>query len=172
MSIKNSRSTRILRDRNIYKTSSKSVSCYSSGSASQVGVFSCFSRRDLQSIYIAMTISFFVVYAIKIAILLLYKRIFSTPKYKLASNILIAISTAWFIGLESVNLGYCRPFESWTDYERGPCLNFNIVFLISSIIEILIDFPILLIPLFEIFKLNASIRTKVLLSGIFLIGVV
>jgi hypothetical protein len=119
-----------------------------------------------------MTISFFVVYAIKIVILLLYKRIFSTPKYKLASNILIAISTAWFIGLGSINLGYCRPFESWTDYERGPCLNFNLVMLIGGIVEVLIDLAIVLVPLIGTYKLNASIRTKVLVSGIFLVGLV
>ncbi|KAH7303216.1 hypothetical protein B0I35DRAFT_485348 [Stachybotrys elegans] len=125
----------------------------------------------LRSIFVALTISFFVVYAIKIAILLLYRRIFSTPRYQLASNILIGISTAWFIGVEVTNLVHCRPIESfWTNYEDGECLNFNLLFLIAGVVEIVIDVCIIILPMIGTYFLQTNHRTKLLVSGIFLLG--
>ncbi|KAI9166316.1 Satratoxin biosynthesis SC21 cluster protein [Paramyrothecium foliicola] len=128
-------------------------------------------QNFLKSIFIAVTISFFVVYAIKIAILLLYRRIFSTRAYKLASNVMIVVSTLWFIVLEAINIAHCRPIESfWTNYDKGNCINFNILFLAGGVIEIVIDVIIIIIPMVGTYQLHTNLKTKLLVSGIFLLG--
>jgi hypothetical protein len=128
-------------------------------------------QNFLKSIFIAVTISFFVLYAIKIAILLLYRRIFSTSGYRLASNILIAVSTVWFIVIESINLAHCQPLESfWTDYDLGSCINFNVMFFAGGLVEVFIDVAIIIIPIVAVYKLNAKLRTKMYISAIFLLG--
>ncbi|ROW06941.1 hypothetical protein VMCG_03986 [Cytospora schulzeri] len=47
----------------------------------------------LESLFISVTFSWFVLYAVKISILLLYRRIFSTRRYRIVSAILMAISS-------------------------------------------------------------------------------
>ncbi|RYP93223.1 hypothetical protein DL770_000698 [Monosporascus sp. CRB-9-2] len=128
-------------------------------------------KTFLKSIFVAVTISFFVVYAIKIAILLLYKRIFSTPKYKLASNVLMGIATAWFISIQVANLVHCLPIEVfWNDHREGTCLNFNLLFLIGGILETIIDAAILILPIIGVFTVQMRLKTKIYASGIFILG--
>jgi hypothetical protein len=125
-----------------------------------------------QSVYISVAISFFVVYTVKVAILLLYNQIFSTMRYRLASNILIGVSTTWFVVVETINLAHCLPVEVFWDpsHTDGRCLNFNLFWLIAGIVETLIDISILIIPVVGVFKAQLPLKTKIYASGMFLLG--
>jgi hypothetical protein len=130
-------------------------------------------QNFLKSIYVGNAVMFFVVYAIKMAILLLYKQIFSIPRYKMASNILMGVCTTWFVPAQVTALVHCLPVEVFWDpaHQDGKCLNYNLFFLIVGIIETIIDISILLLPIVVVFKTKMRLKTKFYASGIFLLGV-
>ena len=65
----------------------------------------------------------------------------------------------------------CIPVAKfWDPTIAGTCINFNIFFLVNSIIETILDFVILVLPVPMILGLQLSRHNKVVLSGIFLLG--
>ena len=65
----------------------------------------------------------------------------------------------------------CIPVAKfWDPTIAGTCINFNIFFLVNSIIETILDFVILVLPIPMILGLQLSRHNKVVLSGIFLLG--
>lgn len=80
-------------------------------------------------------------------------------------------ATAWFIGAQAGNLALCRPIDAfWHRTKPGKCLNFNVLFLATGIIDILIDMAILILPVRMAFKLQMPTRTKIALAGVFGLG--
>jgi hypothetical protein len=83
----------------------------------------------------------------------------------------MGISTAWFIAAEVASLLMCIPIDSfWHRMTPSRCLNFNLFSLIIGIFDIVIDTAILILPVRAVLSLQMPTRTKVLVSGIFLLG--
>jgi hypothetical protein len=83
----------------------------------------------------------------------------------------MAIATAWFIATQIGNLLICQPIDSfWNRAKPGKCLNFNIMFLATGIIDTLIDLMILLLPVRIAFTLQLPTKTKIAVAGIFALG--
>lgn len=84
---------------------------------------------------------------------------------------MIGLSVAWFISAFVVGVVYCMPLDKfWHPFKDGRCLNFNLFYLIIGIFETVIDFTILVLPVRATFKVQMPMKTKFLVSGIFLIG--
>ncbi|KUI62825.1 hypothetical protein VP1G_11418 [Cytospora mali] len=64
-----------------------------------------------KSLFISATFSYFVLYTVKMSILLLYRRIFSTRRYRITSTILMAIASAWFTAALILDLVFCVPLD-------------------------------------------------------------
>jgi hypothetical protein len=125
----------------------------------------------LESLVIGVTIVYFVLYTAKMSICLFYRRIFPTPQYRRLSLIVMGLATAWFIGTEVANLVICVPFDIfWHRMKPGRCLNFNLFYLINGIAETIIDTIILALPVRAVFNVQVPLKTKILVSGIFLLG--
>ncbi|KAI0532017.1 hypothetical protein GGR58DRAFT_201439 [Xylaria digitata] len=125
----------------------------------------------LESLVIGVTIVYFVLWTAKMSICLFYRRIFTTPKYRALSLIVMGLATAWFIGTEVANLVICIPFDIfWHRMKPGRCLNFNLFYLINGIAETIIDAIILALPVRAVFTVQVPLKTKILVSGIFLLG--
>ncbi|KAI0889178.1 uncharacterized protein GGS22DRAFT_153365 [Annulohypoxylon maeteangense] len=128
-------------------------------------------QNFLESLYISVTLSFFVLYTAKISICLLYRRIFSVHKFRLMASILIGIATAWIIATEVANLVHCIPIDSFWHREKGvKCLNFNLIFLTVGIFETIIDATILALPIWAISTIQMRLKTKFFVGGIFCLG--
>lgn len=112
------------------------------------------------------------IYAIKMSILFFYRRIFFiTVGYRRASLAIMLVSTAWFIATQIANLLMCQPIDSfWIRTKPGKCMNFNVMFLGTGIVDTLIDLAILLLPIRMAFTLHLPMRTKVAVAGIFALG--
>jgi hypothetical protein len=83
----------------------------------------------------------------------------------------MGISIAWFIAAEVASLLMCIPIDSfWHRMTPSRCLNFNLFSLIIGIFDIVIDTAILILPVRAVLSLQMPTRTKVLVSGIFLLG--
>ncbi|KAI0190173.1 hypothetical protein EV127DRAFT_495319 [Xylaria flabelliformis] len=123
------------------------------------------------SLFIGVTIVYFVLWTAKISICLFYRRVFPTPSFRRLSLLVMGIATAWFIGTEVANLAICVPIDIfWHRMKPGRCLNFNLFYLINGIAETIIDIVILALPVRAVFSVQIPTRTKFLVSGIFLLG--
>ena len=109
--------------------------------------------------------------ASKLSILILLHRIFITRGFRLTAWILMGIVAAWYI---SITLGaalICLPIKSlWDPTVPGHCGNQYLFDRIVPVPWIVTDFAILVAPLPVIRSLNMSMRTKVIVVGLFLIG--
>ncbi|KAK0667283.1 hypothetical protein QBC41DRAFT_338519 [Cercophora samala] len=126
----------------------------------------------LMSLFIANTILYLTFYLAKISILLLYRRIFSTPEFRKICLIMIGISTAYFIAAQVANLCICIPIDLFWHRTKpgGRCLNFNLFSFIIGLIEIVLDIAILALPIKAVLSLQMPKKTKAMVSAIFLLG--
>ncbi|OTA89975.1 hypothetical protein M434DRAFT_99552 [Hypoxylon sp. CO27-5] len=125
----------------------------------------------LKSLYIAMTMLFIILYEVKMSICLYYRQIFTTPQYRILSLMIMIAATAWFIAVELTDLCYCIPMDKfWHPMKPGRCLNFNLFYLTTNIVETVIDTAILALPIRAIFTVQLALKTQLIVSGIFLLG--
>lgn len=77
----------------------------------------------------------------------------------------------WFLGVELGTLMQCLPPQGLWDF-KVTCKYFNeeLFFLTTELSNCLIDVAIIILPIQEIIKLQLPIRSKVLLSLIFMVG--
>ncbi|KAF2446604.1 hypothetical protein P171DRAFT_472077 [Karstenula rhodostoma CBS 690.94] len=126
----------------------------------------------LKSEFVGFTFLICATYAIKMSILLFYRRILLvTQCYRRISLGLMILSTSWFISTEVANLLSCQPMDAfWHRTKPGKCLNFNALFIGTALVEAVIDLIILLLPLRVILTLHLPMRTRVAVAGIFALG--
>ncbi|MCJ1309565.1 hypothetical protein MMC25_003225 [Agyrium rufum] len=108
---------------------------------------------------------------VKISILFLYVRLFPTRNIRIA---------AWILGLISIAVGLigifggafqCQPIERiWDKSIPGHCIDGIASLKSTSIINVALDFVVLITPLPVIWKLQLSWRRKMLVMGVFLLG--
>ncbi|MCJ1232403.1 hypothetical protein MMC14_000355 [Varicellaria rhodocarpa] len=116
---------------------------------------------------------FFLLFSIglvKISIILFYKQIFVTPKFKLAADILIGIIIAWIIAFFFTTLFQTWPISTnWTGMGRN-ILNEGAMYTAQAVLDIALDIAVLAMPLPMIRKLQLSTKRKWNLVGIFWLG--
>ena len=110
-------------------------------------------------------------FAVKIAVLLLYRRIFSTARFKKATNYVIAFNFACFLSFFLVVILQCNPVQSaWLDPNDPSCIDRVPLFKAAGVLGVVTDFVVLMMPMLVVWKLNASRQRKVALTGMFLLG--
>ena len=122
--------------------------------------------------FIAAVLYFSVVTAIKISILLMYRRIFSIDSFRLHSLIVGFIVAVWWLVGTIATIVSCIPINKlWIGpMVQGGCFDFNIFWMAMGAVELVIDTLILLLPVQVIMGLRMSRQQKILLVGIFLLG--
>ncbi|KAI9678330.1 MAG: hypothetical protein M1817_006276 [Caeruleum heppii] len=122
----------------------------------------------------ALELAYFTtIFITKISILLLYRRIFTLRQrgFRIAFWAILVYSTVvWFISFFCA-LFQCMPVNyNWDRTIPGYCLNVYLFTIVSSVMNILADVLILVMPLPLIWKLYASRANKIVLSFVFLLG--
>ena len=110
---------------------------------------------------------------VKISILLLYRRIFITGKYKKATMIVGLACLAWLVAAL-----LCLAFQCHTDAERynaeslfsNQCIDLKAYWVSVTGSNMALDIVILSMPLYMVWSLRLATRRKVALSGIFALG--
>ena len=121
--------------------------------------------------YISFVFYFVTVTALKMSILWLYRRIFATETFRRVALISMVVVVIWFLGAELLNILVCLPVQSfWNPTVKGHYLNFDLFFLVTSIIETVIDLFILILPVPVISTIQLPPRSKIMLYGIFFLG--
>ncbi|OQE72644.1 hypothetical protein PENNAL_c0094G10481 [Penicillium nalgiovense] len=108
---------------------------------------------------------------IKVSILLLYRRIFSVPKFQLASLLAGGLVLAWCLAVFITVLVQCRPISfNWNKNQSGTCINAKSFFFGNAISNLLIDVIILALPIPMVLQLQLRLSQKLTILGIFLLG--
>ena len=125
----------------------------------------------IQCIYVDNIIYAICLPTIKVSILLLYRRIFPTQSFRLASLLVGLLVLTWMIATLTVQIFSCKPIEaSWKPALAKYCIDTKKFYYGNAISNLLTDVIILCLPMPLIWRLNMSKERKFLLSGVFLLG--
>ncbi|KAH6675790.1 hypothetical protein B0J14DRAFT_372320 [Halenospora varia] len=103
---------------------------------------------------------------VRLGLLLFYRRIFVTRPFKTADTILMIITGCWWIAAFVTTI--CS--FSW-DRTVQNTINYPVWLIASGVTNMLLDIATLSLPLFVIRTLQMSPRAKVMVSGIFSLGI-
>ncbi|OTA95111.1 hypothetical protein M434DRAFT_29146 [Hypoxylon sp. CO27-5] len=123
--------------------------------------------------FVASSLYFTVSGATKLGILSMYYRIFAaSTSFRYLIFIAGGLVIGWWVGCTIANLTDCIPIKAnWIkSAELQHCFNFNIFWMASGVCEIFLDVLILTLPIAAVVRMRLSLRQKVLVSGIFLLG--
>lgn len=108
---------------------------------------------------------------IKISILLFYRSLFPGRLFSIVTDILGGIVIAWGISSLVASTLACQPIsEFWTHKDPSACKYANHFFIGNSVPNICTDIIILALPVSQVWQLRLSINSKIVVSGLFLLG--
>jgi hypothetical protein len=123
--------------------------------------------------FICSILYFSNVTAIKISILLMYRRLFYIDTTFRRQFMLLgtAILTFWLAGTIAA-ICHCRPISfNWADRSmQRRCFNFNIFWMVTGVVEVVIDTAILALPVRMVLGLHLPCIRKFSVVCVFLLG--
>ncbi|KAI1768873.1 hypothetical protein GGR53DRAFT_476174 [Hypoxylon sp. FL1150] len=125
--------------------------------------------------FIPTVLYYTVTSATKLSILFMYMRFFSASKsFHRSVVVAIALVITFWTGCTIADLLSCIPLEwNWLNHLEDPqyCFNFNIFWMVSGIVEALIDVVIIVLPIRAVLGLHLSRTKKLAVLGVFLLGI-
>ena len=112
-------------------------------------------------------------FAIKISILSLYYRLFSTlsRSFNIAVYVAAGLTVVGWVTAFLIFIFQCRPFAYAFDKSiEGHCVDFNAICVGTSVINVVINIVLLTLPLPVTWHLRVSKCRKLAISGMFLLG--
>lgn len=110
---------------------------------------------------------------IKISILALYYRLFSSLSrtFNIAVYVVAGLTVVGWATALLIFVFQCMPFAYAFDKSiEGHCLDFNIISVVTSAINVVINIVLLTLPLPVVWHLRVSRARKLAISGMFLLG--
>ncbi|TKA79218.1 hypothetical protein B0A55_03966 [Friedmanniomyces simplex] len=126
-----------------------------------------------QKTFLAIQATYFLTATLnKTSILLLYKRTFGVVKrFRQAVYFMLCLTASYLIICILTSLLGCRPISYfWNKDQPGLCFNETQFFRWNGVANLLLDVVVLLLPMPMIWRLQLTIKQKLALSGIFLLG--
>ncbi|KAI9644699.1 hypothetical protein NHQ30_006725 [Ciborinia camelliae] len=129
-------------------------------------------KRSDKEIFAGSMVYLLCATAPKYAILILYKRVFITSKFRLCVYILITTLVIYTIVMITVTLAACRPFAANFDptITGAKCMNKENLYRWGPLVNIVTDVAMLILPMPIIWNLHTSTRLKLGLTLTFLTG--
>ncbi|KAI2784130.1 hypothetical protein F4815DRAFT_456939 [Daldinia loculata] len=127
---------------------------------------------SLQCLYVASILTLPALTSVKIAVLLFYKRVFATPKFKIAVWTLVTILFCWCILFIFLTAFQGDPLDSPWQLNTGK-FRYNITAVGYAQVgsSIALDFLVLLFPLPVISRLHMAFTRKISIMLIFWLGI-
>lgn len=108
---------------------------------------------------------------VKFSILLLYHRIFPSPKFKLVLWAVAIFILCYTIAGTFVVIFQCVPVQSdWDPSVKPHCVNFDAELIAIGVLNSATDFFILGLPIPLLWRLHSSLTHKIQLAGMFSLG--
>ena len=109
----------------------------------------------------------------KFAVLLLYRRVFTVRKFRIATYVVGGLCLCWFIGVFFVFTFQCIPvYKGWDPDAPGQCLDLRNVYYGVTVSNALLDLVIALMPVRVIWKLKLPLKQRIILLFIMCFGFV
>ncbi|KAJ4334626.1 hypothetical protein N0V95_009118 [Ascochyta clinopodiicola] len=125
-------------------------------------------------LYVLEILYFFQITLLKLTLLFFFLRIF--PK-TIVRNVLkgtIIFTILYGLTFVIIAIFQCRPinhyWDNWDLEHDGKCININALAWSNAIISIVLDIWMLVLPLYEVFRLQLSWRKKLSVAIMFLVG--
>ena len=111
----------------------------------------------------------------KLSILLFYRRLFErgTQWFHIRLAFAAFLCTGYPITIWGVASGLCRPASFfWTQFvgATGTCIDTNAAFVSLTVINMVNDIVVLVVPIPEIMQLQMSTKRKIAVCGVMLLG--
>ena len=109
----------------------------------------------------------------KASILLLYRRIFSTPNFKRSTQVIGAIIIAWSVAAILCFIFQCHPVSGmWNPAAMftNKCIDLRAYYAGIAGANVCLDVVVLCMPLYTIWHLKLKASQKLMLFGIFALG--
>lgn len=105
---------------------------------------------------------------VKVSITWNMKRIFSIPGFKIAAYGVIACSIAWVLQTILVPIFLCAPISyQWDLTIQGTCGNSMLAYTLVSVVDIITDALVLLLPIKPLARLHIRKPYKIALIAVF-----
>ncbi|KAL1867219.1 hypothetical protein Plec18167_008760 [Paecilomyces lecythidis] len=112
----------------------------------------------------------------KISVCLFLLRIFQSTIFRYTAYTMVAINSAVAISWILVDALHCIPvhlaWTGWQNVEQGTCIDFNAATFANGFVNIAVDTVMVIMPVYEIMKLNLSPRKKIGVAFMFAIGLI
>lgn len=111
--------------------------------------------------------------AIKLSILLFYRRLFPTPWMRLACNIVGGFLMLWYLAFQITAIVQCIPTRYYWDKkgEKGNCIKLVPFYIALAASNVATDVLILTLPIPLVWKLQVKTSKKIGLTITFLLGI-
>ncbi|KAJ3498114.1 hypothetical protein NLG97_g1375 [Lecanicillium saksenae] len=107
----------------------------------------------------------------KVATILLYLRIFSSPRFRVAAFTIMGVVIAAGIGSIFATIFQCVPVAgAWNHSIKAQCIDSGQFWVAYAVMNVLTDFMVLVLPMPMVRGLKFGKRDKVMLYGLFLLG--
>lgn len=112
----------------------------------------------------------------KISVCLFLLRIFRTTSFRYVTYAMIGINAAIAISWIFADAFRCDPIHlawtKWEDPNGGKCVNFVKSTIANAFVNLFVDLAMILMPIYEVLKLNLSARKKLGVALMFATGLV
>lgn len=113
---------------------------------------------------------------IKVSVVALYLRIFSTRVFSIfqvIGKIMVGVIAVWAISFFFASIFQCVPVTALVGLVEGEkCVNIDVFYNAGCYTDIVVDFLILALPIPKVLKLRLSLRQRLSILGIFFLGTV
>ena len=108
----------------------------------------------------------------RFSLLFLYNRIFkSDRRFSIAMRILGTLNALWYVGCTVAACLQCVPPKKlWDPLIKGQCADRFAIIIAATISDSLLDFSMMVLPISVLKRLQMSMRHKINLAMIFVIG--
>jgi hypothetical protein len=110
----------------------------------------------------------------KISVCLFLLRIFQTRSFRYVAYGLIVVNAAIGLTWALVDSFRCLPtrltWTGWMGEESGQCINFIVSILINCLVNIFVDSVLILMPVWEVIKLQLPLKKKIAVALMFAVG--
>ncbi|KAG7004638.1 hypothetical protein G7Y79_00024g055880 [Physcia stellaris] len=125
----------------------------------------------LKTIYISAQLYGVSITAVKLSVLLFYRRVFSTAPFRRRIIVLAILVLAWFVVNNLLGAFQCIPVrKAWEPEIPGRCINFLDFFIGIQVPNIILDALILALPVRAVLQLQMSKKKKISVLAVFLLG--
>lgn len=109
--------------------------------------------------------------AVKLSIIFFYRRLFPICKFRILTNRVMVAVVAWSLAVLLAAVLQCRTLHAlWDHSVNGHCFNALKYILAVQVVNVVLDFAILILPMPQVWTLQRPWQDKFALSIVFFMG--